>query len=164
MKKEKFNLFGCSNKAVEFFVVIMIIGVSICSSSSSKNSSSSSSTCLVDKCAACPTKIDVVCTACKQGWYLRTFTGGDKPYNACWSISKLILGMLTFILLNLICCGICSACYMMGKKTFSRGPITNQDRNYDFSHQEPKRREVSVVYQPEPTRVVQREPVVEYQV
>jgi hypothetical protein len=132
MKKRQFDQLGLYNNLTRLFILLGVIGISFCSSSSSKSSSSSSSTCLVDKCAACPTNKEVLCTACKEGWYLRTFSSGDKAYNACWSISKLILALLSFILLNLMCCGICAACYMIGKRTFTRVPINMQERNNDF--------------------------------
>lgn len=77
---------------------------------------SSTNSCLVDKCAQCPSNTTVICTTCQSGWYLRTFNGGEKPYNECWSLTKLWLTVFSLALLSLALCGLCYYCYMMGKK------------------------------------------------
>jgi hypothetical protein len=110
-----------------FILLTLYISHAALAKSSSKKSSSKSKkkpkTCLVDKCASCVNKKEIVCTACKPGWYLRTFTSGEKTYNACWSITKLILALLGLLLLSLLCCGICAVCYTLGKKAYRRMPM-----------------------------------------
>lgn len=63
--------------------------------------------CVVDQCKTCRYVNIDTCEACESGYYLRTFQGDDKgrPYNACWSIWKLILGTLLSL------CLLCSYCY-----------------------------------------------------
>lgn len=65
--------------------------------------------CLVDNCKTCPNTTDITCTACNSGYYLRTFSGGDKEYNACWRTWKLVLASIG-ALLSYCLCGLC--CYL----------------------------------------------------
>ena len=80
--------------------------------------------CLVDKCASCPSATVNTCNSCESGWYKRTFTGGDKEYDECWSLTKLWLGVIGALLLSLLLCGLCYYCYLMGKKTRLVQPTT----------------------------------------
>ena len=73
-------------------------------------------TCLVDKCRVCANPTNITCTTCDTGYYLKTFDSGDKTYNACWSSSKLIWGLLTTILGSLLFCYLCKLCFDIGKK------------------------------------------------
>lgn len=86
--------------------------------------------CIVDKCQTCPNNSTVDCTMCETGWYLRNFTGGDKPYNECWSLAKLWLSIFGFAILGLLLCGLCYYCYMLGKKW--RVNKTAKNQNYRF--------------------------------
>lgn len=123
----------------KLMMILIISSFTFCASSSSSSPTKSSSkstpkkkpekvtTCLVDKCAVCPDKKNITCNACKDGWYLRTFVSGDKTYNACWSISKLVLSLLGALLLSLLLCGICAICYNLGKRAFTRVPLNYPD-------------------------------------
>lgn len=71
--------------------------------------------CKVDKCRVCPNATNITCTSCEQGYYLRTFDGGAKTYNACWKTSKMIWGMLGTLLGALLCCYLCKLCFDIGK-------------------------------------------------
>ena len=105
---------------------------------------------MVDRCASCPDFTNLTCTACKSGYYLRSYSG-QKPYNACWSVTKLLLfmfGVLAFLLLS---CGLCYLCYKCGQKASNvRGnPYLQRNmRNvsgeatYPLSPQESERTEI----------------------
>ena len=90
------------------------------SSSSPSHSHKKSTTCKVDECAVCPNPKVLRCLTCNSGWYLRTFSGGDKTYNACWSTTKLILALLGMSLLSLLLCGTCALCYYLGTQALGR--------------------------------------------
>ena len=66
--------------------------------------------CIVEYCRVCPNTQNITCASCQQGYYLRTFTGGDKVYNACWSTTKLIFGILGGLLAALLMCYLCNKC------------------------------------------------------
>ena len=80
--------------------------------------------CIVDKCAVCPSRTAVLCTACENGWYKINFSSGDKPYDACWSVTALWLAILAGALLLLLIAAICYYCYLIGKR--SRHMIHNR--------------------------------------
>lgn len=82
----------------------------------SLSASSLQQNCIVDKCRVCPDVANITCTSCDTGYYLKTFDSGDKTYNACWSSSKLIWGMITTILGSLLMCYLCKLCFDIGKK------------------------------------------------
>lgn len=71
--------------------------------------------CNVDMCLICPNSTAITCSKCRSGWYLRTFSGGSKTYNACWSIWKLLLGILGGILTSLLLCYCCLSAYRFGE-------------------------------------------------
>jgi len=77
---------------------------------------SNNTTCLVDRCASCPDFTNLTCLACQTGYYLRSYTDGIKPYNACWSVSKMLLGLFSLMLLGLLTCTMCFLCYKCGQK------------------------------------------------
>ena len=81
---------------------------------SNATNATNSTTCLVDRCASCPDFTNLTCTACKSGYYLRSYSDGTKPYNACWSVSKLLLFMFSMLLLSLLACTLCYLCYKCG--------------------------------------------------
>lgn len=79
----------------------------------------SSTGCLVDRCASCPDKTNLTCTACKSGYYLRSYSGsgdGSSAYNACWSVSKLLLFLFSMLALSLLGCTLCYLCYRCGQR------------------------------------------------
>ena len=80
------------------------------------SNNTTNTTCLVDRCASCPDFTNLTCTACNSGYYLRSYTSGTKPYNACWSVSKLLLLMFSLLLLGLLGCTLCYLCYKCGQK------------------------------------------------
>jgi len=82
--------------------------------------SSIHSQCLIDNCKTCPTPTGVLCTECNDGYYLRTFTGGDTEYNACWKTWKLVLAALGALLCYLLCCLCCYLCKKKGLKDRKR--------------------------------------------
>lgn len=86
----------------------LIIGVLLISGALTLN-------CTVDKCRVCPDTTNITCTSCEQGYYLRTFSGGDKTYNACWKTSKLLWGLIGGLLSSLLCCFCCKKCFDIGK-------------------------------------------------
>ena len=75
-----------------------------------------SQNCTVDKCLVCPDTTNITCTSCDQGYYLKTFEGGDKTYNACWKTTNLIWGMLAGLGTSLLMCYLCKVCFDIGKK------------------------------------------------
>jgi hypothetical protein len=125
---------------------------STASPTSASPSSASNAQCKVDQCAVCPDTTNILCTTCRSGYYLRTFTGGDKTYNACWSIAKLILSLLGLLLLSYCCCGLCYLCYKLGLQSNVR-----RARGYA----PPKYYRRPVVAQPQPVVVARPAPVVQ---
>lgn len=85
---------------VLFFTMLQLVSIANCQ-------------CLVDNCKTCPNTTELTCTACNSGWYLRTFSGGDKEYNACWRLWKLIVGIIGAAL-SYCLCGLC--CYLCRRK------------------------------------------------
>jgi len=77
------------------------------SSTAASNSFTPNSTtnCTVDKCILCVDNTSLTCTQCDSGWYKKTFKGGFKSYDVCWSIWKLILMLLGLCCLA-TCCGL----------------------------------------------------------
>lgn len=61
--------------------------------------------CTVDKCVRCVDPREITCADCDSGWYKRTFRGGNKSYDACWSIWKLALFIVGMLLLACCCAG-----------------------------------------------------------
>jgi hypothetical protein len=74
--------------------------------------------CLVDQCKFCSSPTEIVCSECEKGYYVRTFYGKEKgkDYNACWSIFKLLWGLLGVTLLLLTCCLCSYLAYKQGQK------------------------------------------------
>jgi hypothetical protein len=70
--------------------------------------------CLVDSCQVCANATTTLCTACKSGYYLRTFSGATSTYNACWSTWKLVFGIIGALLLCYLCCALWYLCYRYG--------------------------------------------------
>lgn len=177
MKVTKIESNRIQRKLFWILVLLTLSSATLCASSSKKSSSkskskSSASVCIVDKCALCPSKKTILCQACKPGWYLRTFTSGEKTYNACWSISKLILALLGMLLLSLLLCGICAICYTLGKKALTRMPMAYPDMPLeDMSYRSPPREitkprviyEEPIVQMSTTPRMVRREPEYEYE-
>lgn len=81
--------------------------------------------CVVDQCKTCRYVNIDSCEACEDGFYLRTFAGDEKgrPYNACWSLWKTILGILGSLLL---CCSYCYCCWKAWKKGKNVTRIVNK--------------------------------------
>ena len=144
------------SKLVGLTILILLLSQHAQAKSSSKKSSSKSvkksTVCIVDRCAVCPDKKTILCQACKPGWYLRTYTSGEKTYNACWSTSKLILALLGSLLLSLLVCGICGVCYTLGKKAFHRIPM-------HYPEEYPREVPRPSVYVEEPPVVVSQMPM-----
>ena len=105
------------------------------------------SQCLVDKCASCTSPTINLCNNCESGWYKRTFTGGDKEYHECWSLTKLWLGVIGGLLLSLLICGICYYCYLQGKKTRLNNPSNVGAQN--MMTEPTMVKEQQVIYQPQ---------------
>lgn len=94
--------------------------------------------CIVDKCQTCPNNSTVHCSLCETGWYLRNFTGGDKPYNECWSLAKLWITIFAIALLSLLLCGLCYYCYMVGKKWRVNKMAKSQNYRFDPNQGSPR--------------------------
>jgi len=75
--------------------------------------------CIVDQCARCRYVNLDSCDKCNSGYYKRTWFGESKgrDYNACWSIWKLALGLLTSLALMLSYLYCCYKCWQKGKRT-----------------------------------------------
>ena len=71
------------------------------------------SQCLVDGCKTCNSTTVLLCQDCKDGHYLRTFTGGSKTYNACWKTWKMIVTAIASIIGALL---LCLCCYLARQK------------------------------------------------
>lgn len=111
-------------------VVAMVIQETNTQTSSSTVTPVVNTTCLVDRCASCPDQTNLTCTACKSGYYLRSYSSASKPYNACWSVSKLLLFMFSTVLLSLLACTLCYLCYKCGQKASNiRGNPYLQSKN-----------------------------------
>ena len=109
-------------------------------------------TCLVDKCALCVSPTQITCASCESGWYKKTFSGGNKSYDVCWSWWKLLIPLLL-----LLCCLCCCLCLLkwckrrgqQGKKCFQwrslfkdevySEPRYEQTRSRRVAYQEPRR-------------------------
>jgi hypothetical protein len=91
----------------------------------------SSQQCIVDRCLVCPDNTTLTCTNCESGYYLRSFTGGAQPYQACWSTTKLIWLVLGSILglISLCCCFY--ACYRLGLRA-KPNPYSNKEYGMDM--------------------------------
>jgi len=75
-----------------------------------------SQNCIVDKCRVCPDTTNINCTSCDEGYYLKTFSGGNKTYNACWKTSNLIWLLLGALASSLAVCYCFKLCFDIGKK------------------------------------------------
>lgn len=84
-------------------------------------SKSINTNCTVDKCIVCPDPKNLTCTNCAEGYYLKSFSGGDRKYVACWSTTKLILSLLGGLLGSLLTCGLCYLCYKLGENEKKKG-------------------------------------------
>ena len=65
-----------------------------------------STNCTVDKCSKCVDPVQITCASCDSGYYVKTYNGGNKSYDACWAIWKLVLiiiGALIFLCLFGLC-------------------------------------------------------------
>lgn len=71
--------------------------------------------CTVDKCIVCQDSRNLTCTNCAQGYYLKTLSGGDRKYDACWSSAKLVLSMIGALLFSILACALCYLCYKLGQ-------------------------------------------------
>lgn len=76
--------------------------------------------CLVDNCAICPSSNTLSCSYCKNGYYLRTFSG-DKIYNDCWSSIYLFWFILFVYLFIVLACLSFFAFYSLGVYNRSAG-------------------------------------------
>lgn len=70
------------------------------------NNGTTTTNCTVDKCQTCVDSVQITCASCKTGWYKKTFSGGNKSYDVCWAIWKLLLALL-FSCCLCCCCGAC---------------------------------------------------------
>jgi hypothetical protein len=76
---------------------------------------SSNPKCVVDQCKKCRYANMDQCDECESGYYLKEWFGEDinRPYNACWSILKMILRWILGLLLLL---SYCFCCYWAWRK------------------------------------------------
>lgn len=131
------------------------------SSSSSPLTGRTQTNCTVDKCATCVDPVQLTCATCQAGWYKKTYRGGNKSYDACWSIWKLVLALL--LLCCCACC--CAACMMFFKNRGVRGQPCCCDfkqtmRREMYGDSRPRQEYVQTrqpTYQ-QPTRVVRQAP------
>ena len=114
--------------------------------------------CLVDKCANCTNPQVITCNTCETGWYLRKFTGGDKEYHECWSLTKLWLGLIGGLLLALLLCGLCYYCYLIGK----RSKIGNQQIARDYMMTEPQTAKEQPIYVQSTSQEARADPTTVY--
>jgi hypothetical protein len=84
---------------------------------------------------------NLTCSSCIQGYYLRTFSGGNKTYNSCWSTAKMIWTVLGAILAGLIFCYMCKFCYEVGKKSATDAEAEKNDKQ-DSKFSTPRSKEV----------------------
>lgn len=56
----------------------------------------------------------MTCTSCDTYWYKKTFSGGVKSYDACWSLLKLLGIMSLLCCLGCCSCALCYFCYRRG--------------------------------------------------
>lgn len=75
----------------------------------------SSTNCTVDKCIRCVDNTSLTCTSCDSGWYKKTYRGGFKSYDACWSIWKLVLAIIGLLCLTMCCSMCCLYFFKRGK-------------------------------------------------
>lgn len=130
--KKTYDYFLISTRAILFICLMAYMTQSVHNQSSSSSPTSSSSTgtgsnstfsgkttrnCTVDKCELCVDNTSLTCATCMTGWYKKTYRGGNKSYDACWSIWKLVLLILGLLCLS--CC--CAACMMYCKRRGRRG-------------------------------------------
>ena len=74
--------------------------------------------CVVDQCKRCRYVNVDTCDVCESGYYKRTFFGPEKQrnFNACWSIMKLLLGLLAALLMALCYLGLCYYAWWKGRQ------------------------------------------------
>lgn len=87
--------------------------------------------CTVDKCIRCVDPIQITCADCDSGWYKRTFRGGNKSYDACWAIWKLVLFIIGMLLLACCCAGAMWYCRRRGQRGYGLFSDTDQKSPYN---------------------------------
>jgi hypothetical protein len=75
----------------------------------------STTTCLVDNCVRCADSTTITCSKCDTWWYRKTMSGGDKSYDVCWSIWKLLLAILATVCLCFCIALACTHLYHRGR-------------------------------------------------
>jgi hypothetical protein len=66
-------------------------------------------------CRVCPSETALTCRSCKEGYFLKTFAGGNRNYQACWSTLKLMFGLIGSIISSLLLCLSCKLCFDYGR-------------------------------------------------
>lgn len=92
--------------------------------------------CIVDNCTSCENFTNITCKDCNSGYYLRTFSGGSKTYNACWKIWLLILIIVGIVAGSVMLCVCCYFAREKGK-TDRRKPRYTQKTKQTILDKEP---------------------------
>lgn len=103
-----------------------------------------STNCTVDKCIVCQDSRNLTCTNCANGFYLKTLSGGDRKYDACWSTTKLVLSMIGGLLLSILSCALCFLCYKLGENAYNspkqpEQPVDRREKFKDPYYRDPYR-------------------------
>lgn len=91
-----------------------------------------STNCTVDKCIVCQNPNNLTCTNCAEGYYLKTLSGGDRKYVACWSTTKLVLSMIGTLLFSILACALCYLCYKLGQNNSLQGKSELDQRKENY--------------------------------